>query len=55
MRLRSVYAAAEGSVVITHVFGATIGPVTARLMDWVHDAGFCEAAMAQRDWSTTRC
>jgi crotonobetainyl-CoA:carnitine CoA-transferase CaiB-like acyl-CoA transferase len=48
--LRLVYPAADGHVSITHVFGESIGPVTARLMDWVHQEGFCSAEIAGKDW-----
>ena len=48
--LRLVYPAADGHVSITHVFGEVIGPVTGRLMDWVHEEGFCSAEIAGKDW-----
>jgi crotonobetainyl-CoA:carnitine CoA-transferase CaiB-like acyl-CoA transferase len=50
MRIRLVYPAADGHVSITHVFGANIGPVTARLMAWAHEEGFCDEAMRDTDW-----
>jgi crotonobetainyl-CoA:carnitine CoA-transferase CaiB-like acyl-CoA transferase len=50
MELRLVYPAADGHVSITHVFGASIGPATARLMAWVHEAGFCDDALRDKDW-----
>jgi crotonobetainyl-CoA:carnitine CoA-transferase CaiB-like acyl-CoA transferase len=48
--LRFVYPAKDGHVSITHVFGSTIGPATARLMQYVHDEGFCDAATRDKDW-----
>lgn len=51
INLRFVYPAADGYVSITMVFGAVIGPVTARLMRVVHEAGFCDAETAGKDWS----
>ncbi len=51
INLRFVYPAADGYVSITMVFGAVIGPVTARLMRVVHEAGFCDAETADKDWS----
>ena len=51
INLRFVYPAADGYVSITMVFGAVIGPVTARLMQVVHEAGFCDAETANKDWS----
>ncbi len=48
--LRWIYPAADGSVSITHAFGAAIGPATGRLMKVVHQAGFCDEATANKDW-----
>jgi crotonobetainyl-CoA:carnitine CoA-transferase CaiB-like acyl-CoA transferase len=50
MSLRFLYPAADGHVSITHVFGEIGGPATGRLMQWVHEAGFCDAAMRDKDW-----
>ncbi len=50
IRLRVVYPASDGYVSFTHVFGAAIGPATARMMRLVHEAGFCDAATASKDW-----
>ncbi len=50
IRLRVVYPASDGYVSFTHVFGAAIGPATARMMQLVHEAGFCDAATASKDW-----
>ncbi len=48
--LRFVYPAADGHVSVTHVFGSTIGPVTARMMECVCADGFCDEAMRDKDW-----
>lgn len=48
--LRFVYPAADGHVSITFLFGAMVGPFTARLMQWVHEEGFCSAELAGVDW-----
>ncbi|HAX06099.1 MAG TPA: hypothetical protein DCX77_10520 [Acidimicrobiaceae bacterium] len=48
--LRFVYPAKDGFVSITHVFGGAIGPVTARLMDWVLEEGFVTPEIANLDW-----
>ena len=48
--LRFLYPAADGHVSITHVFGEVGGPATARLMAWVHEAGFCDEAARDKDW-----
>ena len=50
MTIRLVYPAKDGYVGITHVFGAAIGPATARLMEWVHEAGFCTVEQRDKDW-----
>lgn len=48
--IRFVYPAIDGHVSITHVFGSTIGPASARLMVAVHEDGFCDEAMRDVDW-----
>lgn len=48
--IRLCYPARDGYVSITHVFGAAIGPGTRRLMEYVHDEGFCNAATRDKDW-----
>ncbi len=48
--LRFVYPCADGWVSISHVFGDAIGPGTARLMRWVHELGYCDAELANKDW-----
>jgi crotonobetainyl-CoA:carnitine CoA-transferase CaiB-like acyl-CoA transferase len=50
IELRFVYPAADGFVSITHVFGDSIGPVTARLMDWAAEEGHVDPAIAAIDW-----
>lgn len=50
LSLRFSYPARDGFVTITHVFGASIGPFTRRLMEWVHEEGFCDEAMRDKDW-----
>jgi crotonobetainyl-CoA:carnitine CoA-transferase CaiB-like acyl-CoA transferase len=51
LRIRLTYPASDGHVSITHVFGATIGPATRRLMEYVFDEGFCDAATRDKDWN----
>ncbi|MEA3218908.1 MAG: hypothetical protein QOJ19_5064, partial [Acidimicrobiia bacterium] len=48
--LRFVYPAKDGYVSVTHVFGAAVGPYSRRLMEWVHEAGFCDEATRDKDW-----
>lgn len=50
LRLALTYPASDGHVSITHIFGATVGPATRRLMEYVHDEGFCDAATRDKDW-----
>ncbi len=45
-----VFPALDGSVSITFLFGAMIGPFTQRLMNWVHEEGHCSEAMRDLDW-----
>ena len=44
-----VWDAADGYVSITFLFG-TIGPFSRRLMEWVHEEGFCDEATRDKDW-----
>lgn len=50
VRIRFTYPARDGHVSITHLFGATLGPPTVRLMEYVYDEGFCDEAMRDKDW-----
>ncbi|MEW6476613.1 MAG: CoA transferase [Actinomycetota bacterium] len=50
VEIRFVWPAADGHVSITHLFGPAFGPATRRLMEWVHEAGFCDEAMRDKDW-----
>lgn len=48
--IRLTYPAKDGHVSVTHLFGAAIGPATRRLMEYVHDEGFCDTATRDKDW-----
>jgi crotonobetainyl-CoA:carnitine CoA-transferase CaiB-like acyl-CoA transferase len=50
VRIRLTYPALDGHVSITHIFGATVGPATRRLMEYVHENGFCDQATMDKDW-----
>lgn len=50
LRIQLTYPARDGHVSITHLFGPAIGPATRRLMEYVHDEGFCDAATRDKDW-----
>ena len=50
LRIRLTYPAKDGHVSITLLFGATLGPPTARLMEYVYEEGFCDEATRDKDW-----
>ena len=50
LNARFVYPAKDGVVAITFLFGSAIGPFARRIMEWVHDEGFCDAATRDKDW-----
>ncbi len=50
IRLQLTYPAKDGHVSITHFFGSTIGPMTRRLMEFVHESGFCDRKTLDKDW-----
>ena len=47
---RLVWPAQDGYVTIAYFFGASIGPFTRRLMEWIHEEGFCDEATRDKDW-----
>ncbi len=48
IRLRSP--AADGFVSATILFGEAIAPFSARLFDWIHEAGMCDDSDLEIDW-----
>jgi len=48
--LRTVYPALDGYVSITFMFGEMVGPFSRRLMEWVHEEGFCDEATRDQNW-----
>jgi crotonobetainyl-CoA:carnitine CoA-transferase CaiB-like acyl-CoA transferase len=48
--VRFIFPAADGHVSITFLFGSSFGGFTGRLMRYVHDEGFCDAATRDKDW-----
>ena len=50
LTFRFVYPAKDGFVSITFVFGSSVGRFTRRLMEWIHEEGFCDAATRDKDW-----
>ena len=50
IRLRFVYACKDGHVNFTFLFGGAIGPCTARMFAWLHEEGFADAALRDKNW-----
>ena len=50
LNIRLTFPAKDGHVSITFIFGATVGPATRRMMEYVFDEGFCDAATRDKDW-----
>ncbi len=48
--LRLVYPCRDGHVSVFFYFGNAAGPFTRRLMEWMHDEGFVDAATRDKDW-----
>ena len=48
--LRLVWRCKDGHVTVAFLFGSSIGPFSQRLMRWVHEEGFCDAATLDKDW-----
>ena len=48
--IRTVYPAKDGFVSITFMFGEMLGPYSQRLMNWVHEEGFCDEATRDLNW-----
>jgi crotonobetainyl-CoA:carnitine CoA-transferase CaiB-like acyl-CoA transferase len=40
----------DGYASVTFLFGASMGPFTQRLMNWIHDEGYCDEATRDKDW-----
>ncbi|MDB5479833.1 MAG: hypothetical protein JWO83_886 [Caulobacteraceae bacterium] len=50
VRMRSIWPAKDGYVAMTQGFGPTFGLATRRLMEFVFEEGFCDAATRDKDW-----
>ena len=50
IQARFLWPAKDGMVSIAHLFGPTAGPPTKRLMDYVCEQGFCDAATRDKNW-----
>ena len=40
----------DGFASVTFLFGASIGPFTKRLMQWIYEEGYCDEATRDKDW-----
>jgi crotonobetainyl-CoA:carnitine CoA-transferase CaiB-like acyl-CoA transferase len=50
LNVRLVWPAKDGYVSIAFLFGSAIAHFTRRLMEWVYEEGFCDAATRDKDW-----
>ena len=50
LEVRLVFPCRDGHVSITFLFGAAIGPFTARFMEWIYEEGGCDQATRDKDW-----
>ncbi|MGH7966576.1 MAG: CaiB/BaiF CoA transferase family protein [Candidatus Binatia bacterium] len=50
LNVRLVWPVQDGYVTVGFLFGSSIGPFTRRLMEWVCEEGFCDAATRDKDW-----
>jgi crotonobetainyl-CoA:carnitine CoA-transferase CaiB-like acyl-CoA transferase len=48
--VKLLWPCADGFVSVTFLFGASIGPFTRRLMQWIHEEGFCDEPTRDKDW-----
>ena len=48
--IRLFWPCKDGHVAITFLFGAAIGPFSARLMQYAYEEGFCDEATRDKDW-----
>ena len=48
---RLLWPAKDGHVAITYLFGTAFAHFTKRLMDWIHEEGFCDEATRDIDWA----
>ena len=50
INVRLVWPAKDGYVSIVFLFGSAIAHFTRRLMEWICEEGFCDAATRDKDW-----
>ena len=49
-KIQLLWPCKDGQVSVTFLFGAAMGPFSRRLMEWVHEEGFCDDATLGKDW-----
>jgi crotonobetainyl-CoA:carnitine CoA-transferase CaiB-like acyl-CoA transferase len=40
----------DGYASVTFLFGSSMGPFSRRLMNWIHEEGYCDEATRDKDW-----
>jgi crotonobetainyl-CoA:carnitine CoA-transferase CaiB-like acyl-CoA transferase len=50
LSLQGLWPCQDGFVHVMFLFGASIGPFTRRLMQWIWEEGYCDAATRDKDW-----
>ena len=50
LRVPLVWRARDGHVTLTFLFGRQLGVFSQRLMNYLHELGFCDAATRDKDW-----
>ena len=48
--VRLLWPCKDGFASVTFLFGASIGPFTKRLMQWIYEEGYCDEATRDKDW-----
>ncbi|HBQ04230.1 MAG TPA: hypothetical protein DD646_02765 [Acidimicrobiaceae bacterium] len=48
--IQLMWPCADGHVSVTVLFGTALGPYTRRLMEWIHEEGFCDEETLNKDW-----
>ena len=48
--IQLMWACKDGHASVTLLFGDMVAPFTQNLLDWVHEAGFCDSATRDKNW-----
>ncbi|HAY66157.1 MAG TPA: hypothetical protein DCY36_09025 [Acidimicrobiaceae bacterium] len=48
--IQLMWPCADGHASVTVLFGTALGPYTRRLMEWIHEEGFCDEETLNKDW-----